>query len=305
MPGVQFEWTSDNEDLDIPNDNSILRNNTSYAPPYKDTWYVLTATDNLGMTVKDSVFYESIQTRATFRMEYWDKVALAWDGDLTSTWTKDQGSLDAPLTVRFRNESLNGVQFDWTLLDTLGGIPVTDVTTDTSQFVEFVYRTANKYYYPTLVSTSEEACTDTFELESPLFVAPSQLAIPNVFSPNGDLANDIWYFKHQSLQSCKVTVVDRTGKIMYRKKIDDIYLWEGWDGNVHETNRKAPEGQYYYIVEALGYDGVEYKDPTIIENWRTNRGGSATTGGTGTDGETAAQTVYTGWLYLFRGVGEY
>ena len=75
---------------------------------------------------------------------------------------------------------------------------------------------------------------------------------------------------------------------------------------MHESNRRAPEGQYYYVVEAQGYDGEEYRDPNIIEQWKLNRGNTGTSGtsGTNTDGtETTSNTLYTGWLYLFRNSG--
>ena len=307
----KFKWTSDNADLRIPNDTIVLRPNTTFQPPYEDTWYILTATDDLGMVEVDSVLYESIQTKAEFNVEYYDKVTEEYDADLTGSWSSDKGSLDAMLTVQFNNESKNGATFEWVYLDTLGGIKQSETTYNVDDMVEFTYETADEYYYPYMVSTSEAGCIDTFHLEQAIFVVPSQLAIPNVFSPNGDGLNDYFVFKHQSLQSCNVTIVDRTGKVAYKRKIDDIYTWDGWDGNMHDSNRRAPEGQYYYVVEALGYDGIEYKDPTIIENWRLNLGNyNSSTGGTGTtpggtDPEASSNTLFTGWLYLYRNKGVY
>ncbi|MEN8227361.1 MAG: gliding motility-associated C-terminal domain-containing protein [Bacteroidota bacterium] len=306
----KFKWTSDNEELRIPNDTTVLRPNTTFQPPYEDTWYILTATDDLGMVEVDSVLYESIQTKAEFKVEYYDKITEEYDADLTGSWSSDKGSLDAMLTVQFNNESKNGATFDWVYLDTLGGIKQTETTYDTATVVEFTYETADEYYYPYMVSTSEAGCIDTFRLEQAIFVVPSQLVIPNVFSPNGDGVNDFFVFKHQSLQSCRVTIVDRSGKVAYKRKIEDIYSWDGWDGNMHESSRRAPEGQYYYVVEALGYDGIEYKDLNIIEDWKLNRGNKTpSTGGTtppvGTDPETTASTMYTGWLYLYRNKGVY
>ncbi len=316
--GYRFKWTSDNDELKIPYDTVLLHPNISYLPPYEDTWYILTATDNLGMVEVDSVFYESIQTKASFRVEYLDKVLETtnpdnmWDPDLPSDWSADQGSTDAKLTVRFINESKNGATYEWVFLDTLGGTKQSEITNDEETITEFTYEQADEYYYPYLVSTSEEDCIDTFRLEDPIFVVPSQLVIPNVFTPNDDGINDKFVFKHQSLRSCKVTIVDRAGKIVYRRKIDDIYAWEGWDGNMHTSDRRAPEGQYYYIVEATGYDGMEYKDPNIIERWKLNRGNKSPgsgTGGTAPPGggepSGASQTMYTGWVYLFRHTGTY
>lgn len=299
-----FKWTSDNDDLDIPNDTIVLRPNISYKPPYEETEYYLTATDEFGMTVMDQVFYESIQTKAGFSLEYFDKVNGKYEPDLTGDWDAEKGSLDAMLTVRFINESLNGATYDWVFLDTVGGILESETTYDLETLTEYTYETADKYYYPYMISISEENCTDTFRLPEAIHVVPSKLAIPNVFSPNGDGTNDFFMFKHQSLKSCRVTIVDRAGKVVYKRKIDDIYSWDGWDGNMHESSRRAPEGQYYYVVEAMGYDGQEFRDPNIIEQWKLNRGSSGT-GGTNQDepAEGESNTLYTGWLYLYRHTG--
>lgn len=290
----RFKWTSDNPDLIIPNDTIVLRPNTTYKPPYKDTEYYLTATDEFGMTDTDTMFYESIQTKAEFTLEYYDKVNLQYVTDMDGNWDAEKGSQDARLTVRFLNQSQNGAEYIWVYLDTLGGIKETETTYDLETNTEFTYIRADKYYDPYLVSISEENCRDTFRLEQELYVVPSQLAIPNVFSPNGDGTNDFFVFKHQSLQRCKVSIMDRNGVVVYSRKIDDIYAWEGWDGNMHNSNRRAPEGQYFFVVEALGYDGVEYQDPTIIDRWKGNAGSG------GTDPEAGPQTLYTGWLYLYR-----
>jgi len=306
----RFKWTSDNDDLRIPNDSTVLDPNITYLPPVKDTWYILTATDNMGMVDVDSVLYESIETTAEFTVEYLDKVTGEYDAELTGSWSKDKGSLDAMLTVRFNNLSENGASFEWVYLDTVGGIKQNETTYNVEDVVEFTYETADEYYYPFLVSVSEEGCIDTFRLEQGIFVVPSQLLIPNVFSPNGDGMNDLFVFKHQSLKSCKITIVDRTGKVVYKREIDNIYDWDGWDGNIRESDRSAPQGQYYYVVEATGYDGIEYKDLNIIENWKLNRSNKNNqTGGTSTSGgqepDTQSNNLYTGWLYLYRTTGEY
>jgi gliding motility-associated-like protein len=304
-----FIWTSDNSELDIPNDTTILAPNITYAPPYEDTWYTLTVTDELGMVVEDKVFYESIQTKAIFTVEFYDKITGEFDPALDGGFDNDRetGSTDAKLTVRFKNASKNGSRFEWVFLDTLGGIKETATTYDTTEMPEFTYVNAAKYYYPYMTSISEEGCEDSVTVEEDIYVEPSKLDIPNVFSPNGDNMNDIWVFKHQSLKRCKITVVDRTGKVVYKIKINDIYSWDGWNGNMHESNRRAPEGQYVYVIDATGYDGQEFRDVTIWENMKIFGGpgnnNTGSTGGTGTGGsevETPSATSYTGWLYLYR-----
>jgi len=301
-----FKWTSDNEGLKIPNDTIILSPNITYSPPYEDTWYILTVTDEMGMVEVDSVFYESIQTKAEFSVTYYDKITGEYDSTLTGEFDKnmEKGSTDATLTVRFINQSRNVERFEWVFLDTLGGIKETATTYDTTDMPEYTYSAANKYYYPTLLSISEEGCQDSVKMEEGIFVKESQLDIPNVFTPNGDMLHDVWVFKHQSLQHCEVTVVDRTGKVVYKMKTEDIYTWEGWNGNLHDGDREAPTGQYYYVVKGLGYDGITYEDPTIWSQMKIFGGSGVDKDGsappTGSDPETSANTLYTGWLYLYR-----
>lgn len=308
-----IEWTSDNPDLTIYNrtNKDAMGANFSNEPPYKDTYYILTATDSLGMTEVDSVLYDTKHTKAEFSLTFYDKVANEWSDDLNSEWSKDKGSLDAPLEVRFTNESLNGYEFTWVFLDTTNEITGLstrefDETSDYAYEPTFTYYTADEIYYPYLVSTSDAGCIDTFRLEEGIEVVASQLLIPNVFSPNNDGTNDVFLFKHQSLKECKITIADRSGRVVYRQKIDDIYAWEGWRGTILNSDRNAPEGQYYYVVEGLGYDNVEYKDPNLVEQWRINReGGGTTQPGNGDEEESPSNNLYTGWIYLFRGTGDF
>lgn len=315
--GYTLEWTSDNSEIEIYNATRYLYLENQVVPePVEDTYFILTATDSLGMTEVDSVLYDTKFTRAEFTMEYYDKINQVYDPDLTESWDSKMktGSLDAPLTVKFLNESKNGAKFTWVFLDTFNiiqneGTKISLDTTDLDYEPEFTYLSADEYYYPYLVSVSDMGCPDTFKLDDGIRVVPSQLEIPNVFSPNGDDANPVWVFKHQSLKECRITVINKFGRVVYRQKIDDLYQWTGWEGNILNTERPAPEGPYYYIVEALGYDNVEYKDPSVFERWKIERqqGGIGNTGqtgqGAGDEPSTQTGTVYTGWLYLYRYTG--
>ncbi|MFC2090834.1 gliding motility-associated C-terminal domain-containing protein [Bacteroidota bacterium] len=317
-----MEWTSDNPDLIIPNrtNKNAVEGNYSESPPYIDTYYILTVTDSLGMTEVDSAFYDSKFTRAEFSVEYYDKITEEWSSDLSTEWNADKGSLDAPLDVRFINESENGDTYTWVFVDTTdreSGVQ-TLFELDTSDFdfqPEFTYYTADEYYYPYLVSFSDQNCPDTFFYEDGIQVIAAQLLIPNVFSPNGDGTNDYFIFKHQSIKEFKITISDRFGRIVYREKVDNIYEWEGWRGTVLNSDRAAPEGQYFYVIEGLGYDHQEFRDLNIVEQRIHQRetGGGGLFGGRGssqTDPQNgganeSTSNIYTGWLYLFRGKGEF
>jgi gliding motility-associated-like protein len=75
--------------------------------------------------------------------------------------------------------------------------------------------------------TNEFGCDDNLPYPIP------KMKCPNAFSPNGDGINDIL------LQGRKITVFDRTEKILYQG-------WDGWDGTLN--GRQMPEGTYFYII---------------------------------------------------------
>ena len=34
--------------------------------------------------------------------------------------------------------------------------------------------------------------------------------------------------------------------------------WQGWDGNVNNSSRKATPGVYFYLIRAYGWDDIDY-----------------------------------------------
>ncbi len=266
--GFSFLWTSDNPDLDIPNEDRVLSPNTTYSPPVIDTWYILTAVDSFGMEDDDSVFYETIHVKAEFSFEFFDKA----DSEEFIEPPSPQED-DAPLEVRFTNESVNGYTFEWVFADTVDSdVYATELTEDVNYQPVYTY-TIPDDYFPKLISTSEAGCVDSFKLEEePITVVPSELEAPNVFSPDGDTYNDVFKVYFKSLKAFTIRIYSRTGNLVYKADVKDMYDWEGWDGTILNSNRKATPGAYYYVIEATGYDEVFY------------------------DGK-----PYTGVVYLFRG----
>ncbi len=81
-------------------------------------------------------------------------------------------------------------------------------------------------------------------------VSESFLAVPNVFTPNGDGKNDEFRVAYRSLESFHCWVYNSWGKL--------VYEWsdpaKGWDGRVNGS-KNAPTGTYFYIIRAKGTDG--------------------------------------------------
>ncbi len=64
-------------------------------------------------------------------------------------------------------------------------------------------------------------------------------------------------------------MVDRTGKVVYKMKTEDIYTWEGWNGNMHGSDdREAPVGHStsatYHAVCVIHQAGILLKIQTSL-----------------------------------------
>lgn len=92
--------------------------------------------------------------------------------------------------------------------------------------------------------------------------------IPNVFSPNGDGSNDVFYIvpnEAGSNQIASMTIFDRWGNQLFRKENYINQIGQGWDGtyNGEELN----PGVYVYVIEVLENDVIKpfYGDVTIVK----------------------------------------
>ena len=79
-------------------------------------------------------------------------------------------------------------------------------------------------------------------------VPPSSLIIPNVFTPNGDSFNDFFTVIGENLMSITGVIFNRWGQQLFEWDTVDGF-WDGGD---------APDGTYFYIIDAEGFDGEIY-----------------------------------------------
>lgn len=96
---------------------------------------------------------------------------------------------------------------------------------------------------------------------------PSKLTVPNVFTPNGDGVNDIYFLKISNLEQLEASIYDRWGHIVYtvdtkstknnKDLRDNVNI--SWDGK-NQFGVDLPEGTYFYIIKATGKDGKAYEE---------------------------------------------
>ncbi len=203
----------------------------TYDPPLSDVTYKLVVTDSMTCSSESSFYYESIHVKAGLKADVLEG--------------------EAPLEVNFSNESIRGYNYVWDF----GDDSETSLleTPETHTF----YRPGK--YTVKLEIESEQLCEDADSIT--ITVKPSLLNIPNAFTPNDDGYNDRFLVDKQSLRYLNVQIFTNTGAKVYGFAGDTESLrnWEGWDGNVNNTGRKAGPGVYYYIINAIGWDDERYE----------------------------------------------
>lgn len=99
--------------------------------------------------------------------------------------------------------------------------------------------------------TSVEGCTKS-NCITIIIQDISTLYVPNVFTPNGDGVNDVFYTPNSHIMSYELKIFNRWGQILF-SSTDPL---KGWDGVYN--GQAVPDGVYVYILEAKGADNVKY-----------------------------------------------
>jgi hypothetical protein len=228
---VKFMWSSDPVSS-IPYPDLEL-NPQTFNPPLVDVTYKLQVSDSFGCISSSSFFYESIHVKADFTVE------------------PDKG--EAPLEVTFTDKSIRGSAYLWEF-----GDGSKDSISKLSNPEPHIYYKPGEYSVK-LKITSVLGCTNSMQFDK-IVVDPSKLDIPNVFTPDGDGLNDNFIVESRSLQYISVEVFSRSGLRVYNfyGEGEKLREWQGWDGNVNNSSRKASPGVYFYIIRARGWDDVNY-----------------------------------------------
>ena len=258
----QYNWESDTEpDIGYSNRPYNVMNNEL---PTEDTKFSVTVTDRFGCVVEDDLDYTAIATKALFS---WTAIDEKTFEELSSGDHLGSVSEQAPLAIRFVNESKNGYEYTWWFGDTTRNddedtIVTNDFTLEPEHIYFYTDRTeSGKTYTMELKSESEAGCTHSISFD--ITVKPVSIQFPNVFSPtNKDGINDVFYCDSigdgpVSIRNFKITIFNRAGQVVHEYN-GDIRDWKGWDGSVKNSSRMASEGNYYYVVEILGWDKKKY-----------------------------------------------
>jgi gliding motility-associated-like protein len=123
--------------------------------------------------------------------------------------------------------------------------PTNNLSCNTCQSITVVPDTTTTYY---VTVSDSNGCTGTDSVT--IFIGEEfSIYIPNVFTPNGDLINNIFYVYGINIKNLSVHILNRWGEMIFES--NDIT--KGWDGKYKGV--PVPEGAYVYLVRFTGKEG--------------------------------------------------
>lgn len=168
---------------------------------------------------------------------------------ITAQFTANPTTGNAPLTVNLTNQS-TGADGQW--WDFGNGQTSTDTNPGS------VIYTDPGTYTVTLAVTNALGCVDTVSLQ---ITVGTQMTVelPNIFTPNGDLVNDVYLIKALGVSSMKAEIYNRWGQIMFSWSDPNI----AWDGK-STLGAPASPGVYFCVVEAIDAMGEKHVFKTTV-----------------------------------------
>jgi gliding motility-associated-like protein len=152
--------------------------------------------------------------------------------------------------VSFIDNSLGAYTWNWNFGDPSSAMNESSLQNTEHQFLN------QGEYIVTLLVTNEHGCSDT---ATKTIIVHDAFAffIPNAFSPNEDLVNDVFLPKGTGYQAetFKMRVFDRWGKeILYSEDIE-----KGWDGRDTKSGKVQPQGIYTYLICIFDDSNIEHR----------------------------------------------
>jgi gliding motility-associated-like protein len=146
-----------------------------------------------------------------------------------------------PLVVTFDNNSINATSYVW-------DFGTGQTSNSSASSVTNTFSNVGTFYI--VLTASNGICSDTWTDSVVVIPYPAmEIDVPNVFTPNGDGSNDIYFINIVNGTSFEAVILNRWGNVVFT--IDTLNA--GWDGNIN--GKEANEGVYFIKYSAKGLDG--------------------------------------------------
>ena len=182
----------------------------------------------------------------------------------------------APVTIRFTSYSTDAVVHkEWQMARDVEFNNIERRLNEDE--VTEIFEDAGTYYWRFIGTDESGECS----AESAVYtvnIGTSSLECPNVFSPQStEGVNDEWKVSYKSIVEFKCWIFNRWG-VQVCELTDPS---QGWDGKY--KGKYVKSGTYYYVIQARGADGQEYKLKGDINIINYSNKGNGNNGGTFTE----------------------
>jgi FOG: PKD repeat len=182
-------------------------------------------------------------------------------GKLVPEIVVDKTTGYAPLTVNFTNNSHTSTNDTSKIVSVWSFGNGTTNTVSTRAPRSAIYNQPGTYTVTLYVAKGN--CLETIQKVIQVEL-PSSLTVPNVFTPNGDGVNDLYFMKTTNLSEVNAVIYDRWGHLVYKLDGESNIAWDG----KNQQGQDVSEGTYYYIIKAKGKDGKDYEEKGTISLFR-------------------------------------
>lgn len=115
------------------------------------------------------------------------------------------------------------------------------------------YQSTGEFNY-TLITTTQFGCADT--INGLIYIDDiGNNYVPNIFTPNNDKVNDVFFIKGENITSSNMKIFNRWGGLVFEN--EDAKT--GWNGVIQHNKNIADDGVYFYIIEIVLGNNRVYK----------------------------------------------
>ncbi len=151
--------------------------------------------------------------------------------------------------IQFINQSRNSTTYKWSFGN--GG-------TSLSPNPSYIYTDTGKYFI-TLVAQNQNGCTDT--AFGQIYIGERfRIFIPNTFTPDGDLVNDVFSVYGTGIKDYSYKVYNRWGQIIFTSTPTQ----KSWNGAVNNSGQTVQMDVYFYVLEVKDLENrMHYFNGTV------------------------------------------